>query len=68
MFFIYVANIVARMEADNDELFVSAPTDDDLDRLAKPCIDAWQITILKLSHGKALERTAKTEHGPPMSF
>lgn len=44
MFWINTANEVARMEADNDDLFISAPTDTDPDNLSKPFIDAWQVT------------------------
>jgi hypothetical protein len=33
----------ARMEADNDDSLVTAPTEDYIDRLARPLEDAWQI-------------------------
>lgn len=42
MFFINTTNGVARMEADNDDFFVSAPTEQDLDNLAQPLKEAWQ--------------------------
>ena len=68
MFWISTPNVVARMEADNDDLFISAPTDTDLDNLEKPFIDAWQVTTQKLDHGISVEKSARTEHGPPQSF
>ena len=68
MFWINTPNGVARMEADNDDFFISAPTDTDLDNMAKPFIEAWQVTSQKLDHGKSIEKTARREHGPPQSF
>jgi hypothetical protein len=32
------------MEADNDDFLITAPTEDHIDRLARPLEDAWQIT------------------------
>jgi hypothetical protein len=39
----------ARMEADNDDFLITAPTEEHIDRLARPLEDAWQITKQKLS-------------------
>jgi hypothetical protein len=39
----------ARMEADSDDFLITAPTEDLIDRLARPLEDAWQITKQKLS-------------------
>lgn len=58
---------VARMEADNDDFFITAPTDDDLDLLSKTLEEVWQVTTQKLSAGHTLEKLAKSEHGPPQS-
>lgn len=40
MFWINGSNGIAQMEADNNNLFVTAPTDEDLDNHTKPFIDA----------------------------
>ena len=68
MFWNNTPNGVARMEADNDDFCMSAPTDTDLDNLEKPFIDAWQVTSQKLDHGIYIEKSARKEHGPPQSF
>lgn len=68
MFWINTPNGVARLEADNDDFFFSAPNDEDLDNITKPFIDAWQCTIQRLDHGQSIEKSARTEHGPPQSF
>jgi hypothetical protein len=34
----------ARMEADNNDFLITAPTEDHIDRLARPLEEAWQIT------------------------
>eukprot|EP00173_Palmaria_palmata_P004417 Plantae.Rhodophyta-Palmaria_palmata.ctg5955.p1 GENE.Plantae.Rhodophyta-Palmaria_palmata.ctg5955~~Plantae.Rhodophyta-Palmaria_palmata.ctg5955.p1 ORF type:complete len:296 (+),score=29.01 Plantae.Rhodophyta-Palmaria_palmata.ctg5955:187-1074(+) len=54
MFGINTENDVARLEADRDDFFFSAPSDADLDKLSQPFIDAWQCTIQKLEHGQAI--------------
>ena len=68
MFVINTPNGVARMEADNDNFLVSAPTETDLDNLAKPLQEAWQITVQELKSGKSIEKMTKSENGPPDSF
>lgn len=56
------------MEAYNDDFFVSAPTDAELDIQSKPLEETWQVTTQKLSTGQALGQMAKSEHGPLPSF
>ena len=68
MFVINTPNGVARMEADNDDFFVSAPTETDLDNLAKPLQEAWQITVQELKSENSIEKMTKSENGPPDSF
>jgi hypothetical protein len=41
--------LYARMEADNDDFLITAPTEAQIDRLARPLETAWQITKQKLS-------------------
>jgi hypothetical protein len=43
----------ARMEADNDNFLITVPTEDHIDRLARPLEDTWQITKQKLSMSKS---------------
>jgi hypothetical protein len=38
-----------RMEADNDDFLITAPTEDHKDRLARPLEDTWKKTQQKLS-------------------
>lgn len=68
MFWINTSNGVARLEADNDDFFMSAPTDTYLDNLEKPFIEVWQVTSQKLDQGQDIEKTARTEHSPPQYF
>ena len=56
------------MEADNDDFLVIAPTIEDLDKLAKPLEQAWQITKQTLTPEESIEKNATNETGPPNSF
>lgn len=44
------SNGVAWMEADNDDIFFSAPTSEDFDNLSKTLIEAWQVASQNLDH------------------
>ena len=68
MFHTMTANGIARMEADNDDFFVIAPTLEDLDNLARPLEEAWQIKRKTLMAGDSIEKNGKNESGPPDSF
>jgi hypothetical protein len=67
--------LCARMEADNDDFLITAPTEDHTDRLARPLEDARQITKQKLSRrtpSQSKERpttnAADTTTGDPSSL
>ena len=68
MFHTMTANGIARMEADNDDFLVIAPTIQDLCNLAKPLEQAWQITKQTLTPEEFIEKNATNETGPPNSF
>ena len=53
------ANGIARMEADNDDFLVIAPTLEDLDNLARPLEKAWQIKRQTLMAGDSIEKKRK---------
>lgn len=68
IFIIHTSYGVAQIEADNDDFLMSAPTKAYLDKLSLPLIDAWQVTIQDLGPGKRIEKSARSENGPPQSF
>lgn len=63
MFWIQTANGVARMEVDNDDFLVTAPTKADLDRLAEP-LKAWEITVQTLSYDNPITTTSTAPGSP----
>eukprot|EP00173_Palmaria_palmata_P001385 Plantae.Rhodophyta-Palmaria_palmata.ctg17648.p3 GENE.Plantae.Rhodophyta-Palmaria_palmata.ctg17648~~Plantae.Rhodophyta-Palmaria_palmata.ctg17648.p3 ORF type:complete len:115 (+),score=4.55 Plantae.Rhodophyta-Palmaria_palmata.ctg17648:403-747(+) len=58
MFSINTKNGVAKLEADNDDFFMSAPTIQDLDELTQSFLDAWQVTIQDLNAGKSIGKNS----------
>ena len=64
MFRTMTTNGIARMEADNDDFLVIAPTLQDLDNLAKPLEDGWQIKRQTLTAENQSKKMAKTKLDP----
>lgn len=60
MFWTSTKNGVARMEVDNDDFLVTAPTEEDVHRLAQPLKDAWGITVQKLAPDQPIDTTHTT--------
>jgi hypothetical protein len=63
------------MEADNDDFLITAPTEDYIDRLARPLEDAWKITKEKQSTRTPIQsnerpttNAADTTTGDPSSL
>ena len=67
MFHTMTANRIARMEADNDDVLVIAPTLEDLDNLARP-LEAWQIKRQTLMAGDSVEKNGKMKGDPQILF
>ena len=66
MFWIQLPSGVARMEVDNDNFLVTAPTQADLDTLARP-LQAWDIKVQILTYDNALETALPaTSHPLPV--
>ena len=68
MFHTKTVNGIARMEADNDDFLVIAPTLADLDNLAKPLEDASQIKRQTLMTGESIEKDGKMKGVPQILF
>ena len=67
MFWTATKNGVARMEVDNDDFLVTAPTQQDLDMLSEPW-KSWKIKIQKLSKEDPISSTiSRTERMPKIS-
>lgn len=64
MFWTTTKNGVARMEVDNDDFLVTAPTENDLHQLTAPLKKAWGITVQKLTAEHSIS-TMHTVHMLP---
>lgn len=68
MFWTQTENIIARMEAFNDTILVTAPSLIFLEKLQQPRLKAWQITIKTLTSENYLENSYIETLGQPISM
>lgn len=61
MFPTMTSNGIARMQADNDDFLITAPTIAVFNRLEKPQRDAWQIKRQTLIPEDSIEKQTKVE-------
>lgn len=61
------ANGVARIEVDNDDFLVTAPTLEDLEMLSRPPTN-WDIAIQTLSAENAINTVISNANDRPMAF
>lgn len=68
MFWTRTKNGVARVEVNNVNFLVTAPTQEDLEALSAPLIKAWKIKIQKLTQNQSITLSVSSIKNMPKSI